>query len=186
MILFDKLQDFIASLDEKQFYKYLATTIGVIALIVFFVFIQHSRKVRYLKKRINNINELREEAKVVLDKMQQVKQQRIDVDTMLAQDPDFKIAGYFNGLLAQLHLLGKKVEESVRREDRDENYQETILNIKFDDMNMRALTELLSALEQQERVYTKELEITKSKKKPKTIEVAIAIATLQPKEQPLE
>ncbi len=48
-------------------------------------------------------------------------------------------------------------------------------------MNMRELSELLNVLEQNKRVYTKELEVQKSRKSPRAIEVQLTIATLQPR-----
>jgi ribosomal protein S17E len=61
-----------------------------------------------------------------------------------------------------------------------------LLNAKFDTMNMRQLCELLDAVEQNKRIYTKELEIIKSKKVPNTIDVNLTIATLQAKPETTE
>jgi len=46
---------------------------------------------------------------------------------------------------------------------------------------MHELTRLLEEIEQNPRVATERLEITKSIKKPKTIEVNLTISTLLPK-----
>ena len=46
---------------------------------------------------------------------------------------------------------------------------------------MKEFTELLQEIEQNSRIATNRLEITKSKKKPKTIEVSLTISTLLPK-----
>ena len=48
-------------------------------------------------------------------------------------------------------------------------------------MNMKELTELLQAIEQNPRISTKRLEIIKAKKDSKTIDVQITITTLLPK-----
>ena len=48
-------------------------------------------------------------------------------------------------------------------------------------MTMQELTKLLEEIEQNPRIATERLEITNSKKKPKTIEVALTISTLLPK-----
>ena len=46
-------------------------------------------------------------------------------------------------------------------------------------MNTRELTDLLQEIERKKIVYTKDLEIDKSKKRPGTLDVSITIATLK-------
>jgi hypothetical protein len=49
-------------------------------------------------------------------------------------------------------------------------------------MSTQELATLLNEIEHKERVYTKSLDITQSKT-PRTIDVTLTIATLQPKEE---
>ena len=103
------------------------------------------------------------------------------VEETLAKDTDFKIAGYFLKLLTKLNIKDKEVAEETTTTDLEENYRKSELNAKFEDMTMKELTELLQEIEQNSRVATNRIDITKSKKKPKTIEVSLTISTLLPK-----
>lgn len=106
------------------------------------------------------------------------------MDEIIAQDPNFKIAGYFEDVLNKLGLASKKSSKlEVTTPAQEGRYQETVLNAKLSDMSMKELTELLKEIEQNKRVFAKELEITASKKTANTIDVNITIATLEAQTQ---
>jgi len=170
----------IAGLDKKDFYKYLIVFLGILVLLIVFIMYQYSSVASSLKKQIRNINSLREDVRVVLSKYEQIQKQRKAVDEILSEEEDFNIVGYFNDVVNQLNLNGNKKEERSSQVDREDNYRESVINVTFVDMNMKQLCELLNVIESKARIFTKELEITKSKKSP-TIEVNLTIATLSPK-----
>ena len=177
----ENIKTFIDELDQKTFYKYLGIALGVITLCVILLMARHYSHINYLKQRINTINGFREDAKQILDKAQYVQQQRKEVDAMLAKDEDFKIIGYFEDLLTKLGLSDKKGVYTPSRIDRDKQYQESILNATFTGMNMKQVSQLLEEIEKNERIYAKQLEIIKSEKPPRSVNVSLTIATLQPK-----
>ncbi len=181
MTVIEQIKSFFESLETKDFYKYIGIFLAACSLIGGGVVFQYYRKVSSLKKHIAEINEYREDdVRVILQQALQVKQQRAEVDTILSEDVDFKIGGYFKDLLDKLKLTEKKVSEETSQVDREDNYRESELNAKFEDMNMQQLTELLQELERNKRISTKQLDITKSKKKADTLEVQITIGTLLP------
>ncbi len=69
----------------------------------------------------------------------------------------------------------------VTKTTRGENYEERSLEIKFTDITMKELAQLLQDIEQKKRIYSKSLEINVSKKQPHTIDVNLTIATLHKK-----
>ncbi len=179
--MIERIRTFIETIETKDFYKYITFFLIGIILISGAIVFQYYRKVKYWKGRIKIINELREDdVKVIREKAQHVQQQRAEVDAILAEDEDFKIGGYFKDLLTKLQLTDKKIAEETTQIDREDNYRESELDAKFEDMNMKQLAELLQEIEQNKRIFSKKLEITKSKKNPGTIEVQITIATLLP------
>lgn len=183
MELLEKVKSYIETLERRNFYLHLGILTGSILLVTIVIMFRHHTQVTYLKKQIDDINDLREtDVRGILTKAKKVQQQRAEVDAMLAEDEDFKIGGYFKDLLTELNLTNKEEQEKTSQIDRADNYRESILTAKFVDMSMQELTLLLSKIEQKKRIYSKELEIKKSKKTPKTLEVSITIATLQPKE----
>lgn len=184
MKFIEQIHAYLDTLDTKDFYKYVGILISIIALIILFIIYRFYSNVSYYRKQIQYINSQREEVQDLLAKAALIKQQKQAVNAMLEADPNFKIAGYFKDLLAHLNLTNKQISNTVTTQERGEqNYNESILSAKFSDMNMRDVTELLNALEQKKRVYTKELEIQKSRNKPRTLEVQLTIATLQPRTQ---
>ena len=120
--------------------------------------------------------------KRILTRAASVQQQRKEVDAILEEDKDFKIGGYFKDVLTKLVLTSKKAVESPSQIDREGKYRESILNVKFTDMDMKQLSELLNEIEKNKRIFTKELEVTTSRKTPQKIDVNLTIATLLLKE----
>src|SRR5947207_4761861 len=181
MIFIDKIRTFFDSIDTKTFYHYIAGY-GAVCFLLFGTMIYYFYSTtNVLQKKIKNLNITREETvRAILESAQSIEQQRATVEAILSQIPDFKIAGYFKDLLTKLNLKNKEVQEAetTTTTEREDNYRETELNAKFEDMNMKEVTELLQALEQNPRISTKRLDIIKAKKDSKTIDVQITITTL--------
>lgn len=186
MQFIQKIQTFLDQLDEARFYQYVSALLLGVGIIMSGLMFQYYRTIGSLKKQIQAINETREEVRILLDKAQHVKKEQKDVDEIIAQDPNFKIAGYFEEVLTKLNLASKKASKlEVTAPAQEGRYQESVLNARFSDMNMKELTELLKEVEQNKRVFAKELEIATSKKTPHTIDVNFTIATLEPQTQEL-
>ena len=184
MAWLEKLQSWIQNLDEKRFYQYTVGCMAFLALSTFGLMFYYYRATHSYYQKAIQINESRDQVKVLLDKMQHVKQQQRRVDELIAQDENFKIAGYFEDLIASNHLAQKKASKiEVTSPAHEGKYQESILNAKFAAITMQDLTQLLQDIEQTKRVYIKELDIVASKRTPQTIDVALTIATLEPKQE---
>lgn len=181
MELFDKIQAYLNSLEQKRFYQYVGGALGIIALIMFLLMFQYYRKVRSLKQMVVSTNELREEAQKILDKGQQIKKDQKEINAILAQDPNFKIAGYFADLTSKMGLAQNLLPPSISTALQEGQYQETILQAKFNNITMKQLTELLQEVELNKRVFIKELDITRAKKQANSIDATLTIATLEPK-----
>ena len=179
MIVIENIKNYLKNIQEKTFYQYLAGVVGVIVVLCGLIFFLYFRSISNLKQEISNLNDSRDRAKEILDQAEKVQKQRTAVDTILAQEPDFKIAGYISDLLAKKGL--KPTQETAADGYQEGNYLEKLLTIQLQEISMRDLTELLDEIEQKERLYLKEIDINKSKKSPKTIDVTMTIATLLPK-----
>ena len=175
-------QEFFDSLDTKKFYTYIGATLGVISLLFLFLIYRFYANVWELQRQLKYANTIRSDVQSLLEKAALVKKQKDDVHAMLEKEPNFKIAGYFQDVLAQLGLTAKEESRSVTTQERGEQeYDESILTSKFNDISMKELTELLNVLEQNKRIYTKSLEMQRSRKSNRSIEVLLTIATLQPR-----
>jgi hypothetical protein len=181
MMLLEPIKVFINKTNAKTFFYYIIGYLAGCTLLFSLIIFYYYSSMNGLQKKIKSINASREEVLAILEKSSLVQQQRLMVEETLAKDTDFKIAGYFLKLLTKLNIKDKEVAEETATADLEENYRKSELNAKFEDMTMKELTELLQEIEQNPRIATNRIDITKSKKKPKTIEVNLTISTLLPK-----
>ncbi|MEP6804191.1 MAG: hypothetical protein ABI892_06700 [Flavobacterium sp.] len=182
MIQLDQIKTFISTIETKTFYNYVLGYIAACTILCGVTVFYYYRSTNKLYKTIKDINSSRETVLTILEDAARVQQQQAAVEDILSKDIDFKIGGYLIDLLADLKLKNKVIKTGeVTATDLDNKYRKTELSIQFEDMTMQELTILLQALENNPRIVTDRLEITKSKKKPKTIEVALTISTLLPR-----
>ena len=182
MVLLDNIKTFINNIEIKTFYHYILGYIIACVLLSGGTVFYYFRSTNALYKKINGIKDSREEVEVILEKAGRVQQEKTRMEEILSKDIDFTIGGYFIKLLEELNLTSKETRKGeVTPTDLESKYRKNELNTQCDDMTMQELTILLQALEKNPRIATERLEITKSKKKPKTIEVSLTISTLLPK-----
>ena len=180
MKLTNQLYDRIQATEPKEFQQYLLIFLGISFLLCTGISFQLYRTTSALSKRIIEINDEREETvQEILEYSADVKHQQEELNRILSEELDFKIAGYFNKLLEGLGITDKQVSIETPSQVRiDDTYRESILRAKFDTMNMREVTELLQRLEKNKRISTKQLEIVTSSKQPGTLQVQLTIATM--------
>ena len=185
MTFFDNLQARISRLDKKTWYQYLAITAAVFFLIVGLILFFYYSSVSRWQQKIEEINEMRQEAKSVLNKAVRVQKDRAQVMALLEEDPNFKIREYMQGLFERVGISLQdniSLQTSVSTTTTQDGYREDLATYQLVGITMRQLTELLNEIEENKRVYIKDLEISKSKKVPHTIDVDIKVATMMPKE----
>ena len=182
MIFFEKIHTYLNTLDKKTWYHYLAISAGVFLLAIGLILFFYYNSVGKWKQRIEEINEERQKVKEVLDKAQRVQEERTEVTALLAKDPDFKIKEYIQEVLEKIGILGNFSTQSDVVTTTQDNYKEQVVTYKLTGITMKQLAEFLNEIDTNKRVFTTELEITKSKKIPRTIDVDIKIATMMPKE----
>jgi len=168
----------IESMDSKKVFNSIIIFLLAYSLLIILYGWRYISVTQSLKKKLHTLNDNRELARNLREKMLQVQNQRTSVDQMLAQEPNFKIGGYVASLLQKLHLIDKKRIEETSQTDVQDNYRETEIRLGFNDMNMKQVVELLHAIEQKERIYIKRLEIERSKKQISSIDVQVTLATL--------
>lgn len=182
MKLLDTLNTFFSKLDKKRFYTYITIYSVICGLAIAIMIYYYYSSTGELQKRIRGLNDSREEVLEILEKAVLIKQQQTIVEEMLAKDPNFKIQGTFERILSNRNLLNKRQSPGeVSVTDLEDNYRRNELSVKLDDMTMQELTQLLEDIEKNPRIATEKLDISRSKKNPKTIEVSLTISTLLPK-----
>jgi hypothetical protein len=180
--IINKIQSFFESITEKQFFRYTIIVLGCILVLACGIIYYYYRSITSLEEQLEDTNSMRQEVKKILDKASHVQQQRAEVDKIIKENEDFLIRDYFNKLLEEMHLIDNLGGElQIETVDREDNYREVSLRSEFVGLTMKELVELLQAIEQKKIIYTKSLDIIKSKKIAHTIDVNLTIATLQPK-----
>jgi hypothetical protein len=176
----DTFTSYLQEADKKSLYRVLGILfLGALLLIGAEIYFYFTRVNQWQRKFIK-LNSLRSEARDLLARYQVVLEQKKRVDDFLTNDKSFKIKEFFSTVVQQLGLIGyvsKSVEVAEPR-DMLGSYQEIVLTAGFAGLNMKQVVDLLSAIEANERVYTKELIITKSQR-PAMVDITLVIATLQ-------
>jgi hypothetical protein len=156
---------------------------GVFLTIAAIIIYSHFSTMARLSQQLKDINKQRSSAQKILIKNKEILAQQEAVKDILQQEPNFYIGKYFtNDLMQQINLpitSGPDLSET----DVGNGFIERKLTVTFGHINMKQLTELLLKIEQKERVYTKELKITKDIKDG-LLNVTLIIATLEPQQTP--
>jgi hypothetical protein len=181
MTFFENLETRISQLDKKSWYTYLAIIGAVIFAIIGAILFYYYSATSKWEQRISTVNETRREVKRLLNRAERVQKERAEVMTLLEEDPNFNIKAYIQEVLEHIGIAGNMSAENVVVTSSDENHQVDVATYQLAGITMKQLTEFLNELENNKRIFTKELDISKSKKVPRTIDVGITIATIMPK-----
>lgn len=179
MMQLARVRNFLKNLDTQEVYKYTGIMLAVIILFSGIMLWRYFSGIETLQKRLAALNRQRSEARSLLEKNEYVLQQQARVDDILARDKNFKIKEYFISVVQKLgfgNLVSKDADISSNTLGND--YTEIKLDVSLSGMNMQQLVDLLYNIEQNERIYTKDLKITKSLRSP-TIDVSLVIATFE-------
>jgi uncharacterized DUF497 family protein len=186
--MFEKIQEVIQDLDNK---KQLQITIGTLVatalLLVFFAY-RFERNISDLSSKMKALNKARKETKELLSRSEIIDQQRNKVEENLEKDKNFNLEEFLRKTLEEVKLLQNLEQPNVTINEiegvRTSSYEEVRLDARLKNINMRQVTDLLSKIQQQERVYTKFVEIFRSASISPTVNLHIIIGTLQKKPEP--
>jgi len=172
------LQNKVLQFEQKEFYRNSGIFLGVICFLIFGIFYYYYSTIFSIKRDLKKINSRREEAQLILKKLQTVTKQKDEVDTLLDKEKNFKIQSYFDDTVKQLGLTSnQKRDADVSEEALQKGYSEIKLVAQFKSITMEQLCKLLEALEQKPRIYVKELVITKAR--GASLDITLTIATLK-------
>jgi hypothetical protein len=178
MKLIRSIDTYIARLDEKKFMRLVIIFIALMTFLVAGLIWWHYAAYNAALTELSEVNDARERTRIILEKAERVRQQKKMVDEILSKEPDFILAAVVNNMLSALNL--QYADERPSETTLENNYRESSLNLRLLGITMQQLTELLYQVEQTNRLYVKDIEIIKSTKNPKTIDVTLTIATLLP------
>lgn len=154
-------------------------SLSIIAILSF-LFYSYNTSKHLLMQKYSHINKERTKIRTLLAQHDLlVKQQRM-VDDLLAKEPNFKIRQFFTEIIADLSLQSAvaKEPETAAPQDLGRRYSELRLDANLKQITMQQLVALLKKIGEQERVYVKNLTITRSSS-PAYIDCKISLATFE-------
>jgi hypothetical protein len=175
------IRNAIIELSNKDFYKYLVLFLLGFTFIIALVLFRYYRSIDNLHETIEFTNDLRLRTKKILYEKKEVKKNKRRVDELIKKEESFKISGYFSQVLTTLNLNAKKVTGDTTHIDHENNYRESIFKVKLSDMSMKEVCELISKLDEKDRIYIKSLDLVKSKRNRRSLDVTLTITTLESK-----
>jgi len=184
MSIFDTITTYIRRLDEQERLKYIGVALGLFLIAMIIFLYRFSSTTSSLRKRLQHINKQRVDAGPILLRYGQVMQQKKHVDALLQADPTFRIIEFMTTACQNTGLtshLAKTPDRSIIPTTLDE-YVEEKSSCQLHDLTMQQIVSLLDKIEQNERVYTKEIQISRSTSSPSLLDLSIDIATFEMKE----
>jgi cell division protein FtsX len=177
MILFDTIKNHLAGTPRQDFHKYAGFSAGALTLLLVGIFYYYYSATENLLGKIRSINVKRQDTQLILKKLKKVKKQSQEVNELLEKEPNFKIKNFFDTAIQQ-HKLQNKLKKSadISSETLHKKYTERKLTAQLKQISTQQLCEFLQTIEQNPRVYTKELIITKTR--GAALDVMLTIATL--------
>ena len=171
------IQEFALPLETSEFYRNISIFLGFLVLITGGIMYYHHTETAALRSSLQKMYKTQQEAKIILEKQKVVIKQREDINTVLEEDKSFKLKSFFDEIVSRNGLSSYQIKEAEVSDDiLQKLYTEIKINVQFRGISTKQLCELLQALEQKARVYTKELTIIK---KNDSLDVTLTIATLK-------
>ena len=180
MSVVDTIRYFLSTKNRRDLYLYYSGFLGIMILIIAFIVGAHFSTLSRLTSELKKVNKNRSAAQAILVQNNEVMAQQEAVKAILDEEPSFYIGQYFTDLIRAQNLQEHLTKDPERSEsDVGNGFTEHKLAVTFSRLDMKVLTELLFKIEQNQRVYTKELKIIKNIKDG-LLDVTLVIATLEP------
>lgn len=177
MSFLHKLQEFALPVETSEFYRNIGIFLGALVLITGGIIYYHHTETAALRSTLQRVYKTQQEAKVILERLKVVTKRKEEVDSVLEEDKNFKLKSFFDDEVAKLHLTQYQTKDAeVSDEILQKIYTEIKIIAQFRGISTKQLCELLQAIEQKNRVYTKELTVIK---RNDSLDVTLTIATLK-------
>lgn len=177
----EKVEQFFATLQTKDFKRGIFVLLGIVLVCCLGLLYRHFSQISRLKKEIASLNKRRrDEIQPLLTRYELVKKQKAQVESILEKDPQFKINEFIDAVLEKLQLTKFKAKDpEFSQQELENGYTENQLYVSLAGVNIQQVVQFLYSVEENERVYTKDIELYKPESGG-TINANIRVATLQP------
>jgi hypothetical protein len=165
----------IQKLSRKDLERYIIGTVSTTAIILFAIIYYTYTTSSELVIRIDGVKNLGQKSAVLMQKYEKIQEEEIRLENLLEKYKDFNIKIYFEQFCKEQGLMpDPNWDTSV--EVVKEKFEEVTLAAAFKGQTTQKLVKILEALEKNEIIYIKMLDI-KTEKNSKTISFDITLAT---------
>lgn len=181
MTLFNNIKTAIRNLDEREFYTYTGIAFGAIIMLLALLFYWQSSSIKNWNNKFKQLQKHRNETNQILSDKLIFEQERKALNDKLQAEPDFKIRGYYDELINTLNLRSYVARDPVEptSESLEGGAKERTLTAQLVNITTKQLTEILSAIENNPRVFAKRLIIDKIANELPKLNVTLDIATIE-------
>lgn len=180
MKIIDDILSFIFSLDSKRFLIYLGIITITLALsataLLYFI---HAKSTTLINN-IKLLQKLNEESKILIATYDTIQTRKEAVFDLLEKEKNFDLKSFFATFSKENNLKIESpwttIAETV---EGNELLEEISLPITMPHITMQQLVHFLETFKQKERVYIKNLTLTKETEPPFLITCSFTIATLK-------
>ncbi len=186
MDIIDNIKSVLDTFDKRKFYLATGIFVSIVYVIHGIVLYRFYTQKSELYEKIDELNTVREKQVLsLLIRAKKAKLQKSAVESMLKEkDDEFKINEYMELLINNptLNLKSKCLRYGdLASLDIENGYIERTSTAEFGGITMIDVTSMLELIEKNSRVYTKEIDISTSKRLPRSVDVIITIATIEQK-----
>ncbi|MBP6869414.1 hypothetical protein KBC04_00810 [Candidatus Babeliales bacterium] len=178
MISLESVKDYIQGLSYKEAVRLIFLYIAVFIMVLISLLYRHFHAIADMEQKTKLLNNARQQVQAILTEYDHIKNKKIKVDALLAQDKNFYIQKYYQDTIASLKIQNQSAS-NLQSQTWPNGYVEESIQINLTSITMKDLCEFLQALQTTTRVFVKNLDISKANVEKK-INVNMSIATLKP------
>lgn len=185
----ERIENFLATQNSTRFKQLIAGYLVIFSLLLIAIGYYRYSTLQNVIKQLQTVNKKRLQVTDLLSEELTIQAQQLKVTELLAKDPNFFFRQYLEDLLSELnladHLLDDERDTHVTEAEpaalKEKQLSEVTLETKLHGLNMEQVTQLLTAIEQNKRVYLKNLELEATKDRPPTVNLLLVLGTLSSK-----
>jgi len=178
MIYLESVKDYIQGCSYKEIVRIQLAYIFLYILLMGFLIFRHFSALQDAQQKMKILNKARNEIQFILTEFEYIKNKTEQVDLLLTKDKNFYIQKYYQETMQDLDII-KQSASGLASNIWPNGYTEESLQINLSEITMKQLSDFLQAIQENQRVFVKNLEIVKSSVEKK-INANLAIATLKP------
>lgn len=179
MAITTTIKNILVNTDKKDIVRYAIIYFSIFGVIFILSIFWHNRSINKAKLNYKNINKERKKTQNLLNERKILELQEQELNEILSQDKNFRIIEAYNNIINNLDLEKYVTEAPTPIEDQSGKHIERKIPINLNNITTKQLVELLSEIQKDNRLFTKELTITKPAKSKNKIDIILVVATLE-------